>query len=117
MSLIKRLEESEGPIKIGGVPMSKIYVDSLLEEIKTLRERLHALTAETDEKDKPITKATCPWCGELPTEVQEDVVGVSGSEEGWAVNCPNYKCGALGPIRRYRKPAIAAWEKREKAKK
>jgi len=86
-------------------------------EIEDLRKRLNDLNREIDDDEKPITKIPCPWCGELPTMVQEDVVGLSGLEEGWAVNCSNQKCGALGPIRRYRKPAIAAWEKRAKAKK
>jgi hypothetical protein len=108
------MSDIETAMKIAEIPNGKVYMQAMQEEIENLRQRLYAYEVEYDPEDKPVSGVPCPFCGELPYHVQDSVVAEDRITEGWAVSCYNRKCSAFGPVKRYRKPAIKAWETRAK---
>ena len=70
-----------------------------------------SMTDRVDLKERIVMK--CPFCGGRKLEIVDDCSTVD-ADFGPAVCCNRNGCGAVGPVRKSREKALAAWNARKK---
>ena len=111
--LTVRLESSDGPLKIDAITPDQLRIKELTKELEEIRTKYYE-AIEDDDRGVDVSKVACPFCGERPTKITDNLYSEYLADPGWGIVCDNPRCTAIGPIRRTRGAALKSWERRKK---